>query len=118
MNCKKCLSRLTSISGPDPSSMSEVVCSACQCPERHCTCTAPPCGNCGEHRATDIWLGEGSSLDWSHGHYEKWCRCCALDAQLEYAREMARKIYVLREQLAKVKCEVVPSPGPSSKESR
>lgn len=62
-------------------------------PGRH-TCT-----NCGKHRASVKWVGEGSTLDLLHGHYTWWCSCCALRAQVAFARKIARRIPRLEREL-------------------
>lgn len=50
------------------------------------------CANCEKHPASVQWVGEGGVLDFVHGHYSWWCSCCALRAQLAFARKQARRI--------------------------
>jgi len=50
------------------------------------------CQNCHKREATVDWVGEGGVLDWTHGLYKKWCKVCVLEAQLKYARKIARNI--------------------------
>ena len=44
------------------------------------------CTNCEEHLATEIWIGHGDMMALIHGHYKYWCKCCTLEAQIEYAK--------------------------------
>jgi hypothetical protein len=61
---------------------------------RHHTCT-----NCGKHPASTRWVGEGSTLDYLHGSYSWWCSCCAVGAQLAFARKLARRIPRLEREM-------------------
>lgn len=60
------------------------------------------------HQATVRWVGEGGWMDLSHEMYVFYCECCALDAQLAYARVQARRIADLRTKLEKVQCKDMP----------
>jgi hypothetical protein len=59
------------------------------------------CGNCGKHKGTQVWIGDGGELAMSHGVYAMWCKCCCLKAQLEYAKNISSKIPQLEAELAK-----------------
>jgi len=63
------------------------------------------CENCREHKATILWIGEGSTLDWVHGAGVPWCECCCLKAQLDYAKKRMAGIPELERKLAGVHCE-------------
>ena len=59
-----------------------------------------PCVNCGKHPGTVKWLGENAgAIDLIHGFYQWWCRRCALEAQLAYARKQAARIPDLEAKL-------------------
>ena len=68
------------------------------------------CRNCGRHRGTVRWVGEGGVLALTHGGWAPWCECCCLKEQLKYAKKLAAKIPQLEKQLAKVTCESVLQP--------
>lgn len=59
----------------------------------------PICDNCNEHKGTMKWTGDGGILALTHGRWVWWCNCCAVKAQLEYARERADAIPDLEEEL-------------------
>lgn len=64
------------------------------------------CENCGEHQASMWWVGDGGILAVTRYHMQAaWCRCCALKAQLERAREQAQTIPKLVTELARVRCK-------------
>lgn len=50
------------------------------------------CQNCGEREATVNWLGHGSSMDFIHGNYQRWCEVCALKAQIEYQTQELKEL--------------------------
>ncbi len=58
------------------------------------------CVNCHQRPATALWIGEGGSLAFAHGHYQSWCEPCVLRAQLNYAKERAKAIPELERELA------------------
>jgi hypothetical protein len=58
------------------------------------------CQRCGVHRAMVNWAGTEGILGVLHGHHEEWCACCAVRAQLDYAREIAARIPDLEAKLA------------------
>ena len=60
------------------------------------------CRNCGKRLATVRWIGEGGSLALSHGHWASWCEQCALERQLEYAKERAESIPDLERRLKRL----------------
>lgn len=57
------------------------------------------CTNDCDHLATIKWVGSGDGFSAAHGNYTYWCECCALDAQLEYAKKAADKIPNLEKEL-------------------
>ena len=67
------------------------------------------CKNCGKHKGTIKWLGTGGVMEFTHGMYEIWCRCCVLKAQLDYAkkesRRLTKRIPVLERKLKRVRCK-------------
>ena len=63
------------------------------------------CQNCHEHRATSNWVGEGGTLAFVHGAFQRWCECCCLKAQLEHAYARANQIPELERALAECRCE-------------
>lgn len=67
------------------------------------------CINCGERPATVNWVSADPTLAFVHGMTTRWCECCALEAQLEHAREMAAKIPELEVALAKLAKEPEPA---------
>ena len=32
------------------------------------------CQKCNTREATENWLGEGSTMDYIHGNYQRWCK--------------------------------------------
>lgn len=69
------------------------------------------CQNCHIRQATVNWLGEGSTLDFVHGMFQRWCNICSLEAQLEYARKSAARIPELEKELEKAISEWKPAIG-------
>ncbi len=63
------------------------------------------CANCHKHEATENWVGQGSMLDFIHGSYSRWCKCCCLKAQIKHCRQAARRLNGLLTKLEKVKCK-------------
>jgi hypothetical protein len=57
------------------------------------------CESCGQRDATIAWIGEGSSLDYVHGDFERWCELCVVTAQLDYAKAIVTKIPKLKAKL-------------------
>lgn len=56
-------------------------------------------GTC-RHLATIIWIGDSGSLAMSREHMQsKWCQCCTIKAQLEYAEAAAKRVRSLRKML-------------------
>ena len=62
------------------------------------------CQNCKVHKGTETWLGEGSVLDYAHGNYQMWCKCCVLLAQIKHAKKIANNLPKLVNKLLKTKC--------------
>lgn len=62
------------------------------------------CRNCHKHRASVNWIGEGSTLDYIHGFYQSWCRCCCIKAQIKYAEERVNDLISLKNKLRNVNC--------------
>jgi len=62
------------------------------------------CANCDKHEGTETWIDHGSTLDLIHGLYEKWCKCCCIKVQLEYAKERAAAIPDLEKKLSEIQC--------------
>lgn len=63
----------------------------------------PPCStcqNCHSRPATVNWTGEGGTMDFIHGQYQRWCELCALRAQLKHAQERAAAIPELERRIA------------------
>ncbi len=58
------------------------------------------CRNCGQRPATELWIGDGGSLAFVHGHYQPWCKPCTLQVQLDHARKRAKAIPELERELA------------------
>ena len=59
----------------------------------------PLCQNCGKRPATQNWIGIGSTPDYVHGNFARWCELCCVEAQLEYARKAAERIPELEKRL-------------------
>jgi len=57
------------------------------------------CANCGKREGTIKWVGSEGVLALTHGFYKMWCEICATEAQLEYAKELAKNIPKLEERL-------------------
>lgn len=75
-------------------------------PENH------TCENCGKHRASGWWIGDGGTLAVSRFYMQAaWCKCCSLKEQVKHAHKMARKLASLEKKLAKVKCKPAVTPG-------
>ena len=60
------------------------------------------CQNCKKRKATQNWVGKGGMLDFAHGMYQRWCNYCTTEAQLEYAREIAKTIPELEKKMKKL----------------
>ena len=63
------------------------------------------CLNCKKHKATERFSESGGALDFVHGFYEMWCKCCCLKAQIKHARERARALKGLKKELEKIECK-------------
>jgi hypothetical protein len=63
------------------------------------------CQNCGKRPATENWVGEGGTLAYVHGHYQRWCERCCIEAQLDNARKAAERIPELEKRLEELKCK-------------
>ena len=50
------------------------------------------CIQCTKHPATINWAAEGGVLAFTHGHYARWCVCCATEAQIKYCSEAADRL--------------------------
>jgi len=79
-----------------------------ECGQRVCgSCGVPPrvkCANCGKRWGTVTWTGDAASiLAFTHGMWAQWCEICALEAQLEHAKERAAKIPEIEKRLAELK---------------
>ena len=61
------------------------------------------CEKCHKRKATTNWVGQGSTLDFVHGMYQRWCEYCATEEQLRYAKKIALRIPILRRKLEKLK---------------
>ena len=59
------------------------------------------CQHCHAREATDNYVGEGGVLAFTHGMYQRWCRICVLEVQLEYAEKIAKNIPKLKKELQK-----------------
>jgi len=62
-----------------------------------------PCANCNKRVGTQLWLGVGGALAYTHGMHTYWCKICVLETQLEHARERAALIPELEAELAQLK---------------
>ena len=60
------------------------------------------CQNCGKRPGTEKWVGEGSTLDYIHGFYSKWCKICCLEEQLKFHKEAASRIPEIEKELAEL----------------
>jgi hypothetical protein len=64
------------------------------------------CENCGKHRASMWWIGDGGGLALSRFYMQAaWCKCCTLKAQVKHARQLTKKLPSLEKKLAAVKCK-------------
>jgi len=61
------------------------------------------CANCNKHQGTEIWVGNGGIMAYSHGMYVYWCRCCVLDANLKYAKRQAKLIPAMEARKKRLK---------------
>lgn len=61
------------------------------------------CQRCHERKATEVWVGEGSVMDFIHGGYERWCKKCCLEVQIAYAEKHRDDLKELKEKLKKLK---------------
>jgi hypothetical protein len=64
------------------------------------------CQNCQEREATENWTGEGGTLAYVHGMYDRWCRVCVLRAQIAHIREANTRLPELEAELANLLGEV------------
>jgi hypothetical protein len=60
------------------------------------------CEHCHVRPASIDWVGDGGVLDWAHGFSHRWCEHCAVEARLDFARQLAAEIPDLEAQLAKL----------------
>ena len=63
------------------------------------------CNNCNKHKGTENWVGEGSMLDFVHGNYEIWCKCCTLQARLEHIEKIEKDKEKIKKELYKINCK-------------
>ena len=56
------------------------------------------CPHCGTREATENWCPEGM-LGYVHGAYQRWCKHCVVEAQLDYCRKSAAIIPELEAKL-------------------
>ncbi len=106
MYCHRCLGAIEERADGESPWTSKRLCAGCGQDEKSCTCEPPRCANCRKHKASVVWIGKQGMLEYVHGGSdESWCECCALRAQLEYAREQARRATVLEKKIAESKCE-------------
>ena|SRR3990167_10844110 len=61
------------------------------------------CTNCKKRKATLNWVGEGSIMDFVHGNFTRWCKVCAVRAELKHAKKQVRRIPSLEKKLNKLK---------------
>lgn len=64
------------------------------------------CANCEVREATMRWAGDQGMFALTHGTWLPWCEVCAVEAQLDYARDRAASIPELEKKLADLKAEV------------
>ena len=57
------------------------------------------CQNCRKREATVDWIGDGGTLAFSHGMYQRWCEYCCTDKQLQHAKKLASMIPELEQKL-------------------
>lgn len=57
------------------------------------------CQNCHQREGTQIWVGEGGTLAFTHGMSQRWCSRCVLETQLNHARMLAAQIPDLERRL-------------------
>lgn len=58
------------------------------------------CRSCGQRPATLNWVGDGGTLAFAHGMYQRWCEHCALRAQIAFAEKAEQSLPDLRGRLA------------------
>lgn len=58
------------------------------------------CQSCGKRPATMNWVGDGGTMAFIHGMYQRWCDHCALRAQIAHAQKMADLLPELQAKLA------------------
>lgn len=58
------------------------------------------CQKCGQREGTENWTGEGGTLAYVHGMYQRWCKICCIEEQLKYARERVESIPKLIKELS------------------
>lgn len=63
------------------------------------------CANCGLHKGTIKWVGEGGGIALVHGFYEMWCECCVLKEQIKHAEERSAALPGLRKELERLNCQ-------------
>lgn len=57
------------------------------------------CQKCGLRDGTEIWTGEGGTMAYIHGNYQKWCEQCCVVEQIRYCEEAAARLPELRLRL-------------------
>lgn len=57
------------------------------------------CQKCETRKATELWVGAGSTLDYVHGNFQKWCKRCCLEEQLKYHKEAVERISGIEKEL-------------------
>ena len=65
------------------------------------------CFNCKKRKASINWVGSGSTMDYVHGNYSRWCTYCSTKAQLKEAKRRAKQapkdVIKLEKKLARLK---------------
>ena len=65
------------------------------------------CQKCNTREATENWLGEGSTMDYIHGNYQRWCKRCCLEEQIKHCEkelnELPERINKFKEELERMK---------------
>jgi hypothetical protein len=67
--------------------------------------TGDLCASCLQRPATMNWTGEGGTLAFVHGMYQRWCELCVVSAQVAYALKSQDGLPALKARLAELRAE-------------
>jgi len=61
------------------------------------------CQSCLQRPATMNWTGQGGTLAFVHGMFQRWCELCVVSAQVAYALKIQDGLPALKARLAELR---------------